>query len=275
MAVRLIAADMDGTMLRDDHVTISERNLHAVRESIQRGIWFVPATGRMLGLVPQSLTAIPGVRYAITSNGAAVYDLSTKERLFYTPLEKADVLEILARIGEEDHLLEMYFNGQSYIGKAGIRYLQTHTFPEDLNLFIKKKRTVVESLSQFVQQEGVEIEKINFPYLVRGERETLWPLLERIPRLMITSSGFNNLEINHCDATKGAALQALCGFLHIDLADTVVFGDGQNDREMIHKAGTGVAMKNALPEILRTADAVTLSNEEDGVAAFLEENVFL
>ena len=55
MPVKLIASDMDGTLLMDDHVTISERNLRAIREAIRRGIHFVPASGRMLTFLPQAL----------------------------------------------------------------------------------------------------------------------------------------------------------------------------------------------------------------------------
>ena len=72
MPVKLIASDMDGTLLMDDHVTISERNLRAIKEAIRRGIHFVPASGRMLTFLPQALVDIPEIRYAITSNGAAV-----------------------------------------------------------------------------------------------------------------------------------------------------------------------------------------------------------
>ena len=273
MPVKLIASDMDGTLLMDDHVTISERNLRAIREAIRRGIHFVPASGRMLTFLPQALVDIPEIRYAITSNGAAVYDLQKKEHLFRTPIQKSDLPEILKIAPEDRYLFEMYSNGQSYIGRAGIHFLETHEFPEWLRMFVEKKRTVVDSLAEFVQRDGVEIEKINFPYLSAGERDILWKQLEQIPTLSMTSSGFENLEVNHKNANKGAALRALCDHLGISIADTIAFGDGHNDCQMLRDAGIGVAMANAKEEIQQAADHITLTNEQDGVAVFLEQHL--
>lgn len=273
MPVKLVASDMDGTLLQDDHITISERNLRAIRELIRKGIYFVPASGRMLHFLPQALLDLGGISYAITSNGAAVYDLENGKRLFHTPIEKTDLLKILEIAKEDQYLLEMYCDGQSYIGQSGIQYLETHSFPEQLRLFVEKKRIVVKSLTEFVQRQEVQIEKINFPYLLSGERDQLWKELKSIPGIYMTTSGVDNMELNHRDATKGAALKSLCEFLGMDTADTVAFGDGQNDRELLQQAGIGVAMKNAVSEILPVADRITLTNEEDGVAVFLEENI--
>ena len=79
-----------------------------------------------------------------------------------------------------------------------------------------------------------------------------------------------NIEINGGGASKGQALCALCEYLGIDIRDTVAFGDGSNDLDMINSAGTGVAMANAVDELKAAADFVTLSNMECGFARALE-----
>ena len=75
-----------------------------------------------------------------------------------------------------------------------------------------------------------------------------------------------NVEITHRDATKGAALEFLCGHLGIPAAQAAAFGDERNDCSMLRAAGLGVAMGNAAPEARAAANAVTASNDEDGVA---------
>ena len=78
------------------------------------------------------------------------------------------------------------------------------------------------------------------------------------------------LEFVEKSVSKGSALLRLCEMLGVDPAQTVAFGDEENDRPMLRAAGLGVAMGNAVPEIKAEADAVTSSNEEDGVAKFIE-----
>ena len=89
--------------------------------------------------------------------------------------------------------------------------------------------------------------------------------------LCVATSISNNIEMNWHTATKGGALETLCRTLDLPLAATVAFGDHQNDIAMLRAAGVGIAMGNAVPEALAAADRVTLSNDEDGVAAALRE----
>ena len=78
---------------------------------------------------------------------------------------------------------------------------------------------------------------------------------------------YNNLEINAEEATKGNALLWLADYLGIPREETMAFGDGENDISMLKAAGIGVAMGNASDQIKEAADEVTLTNDQDGVAA--------
>ena len=95
----------------------------------------------------------------------------------------------------------------------------------------------------------------------------------RHPTLALTQSTPNNVEINDALANKGEALRRLASALGFGAAGCMAFGDGLNDLSMVRAAGTGVAMANACPEVLAAADVVTLSNDDDGVAAVLEKIV--
>ena len=85
------------------------------------------------------------------------------------------------------------------------------------------------------------------------------------PEIIATSSLKNNIEINSVRAGKGRALRALCAHLRIDPADTVAFGDGLNDADMLAAAGRGIAMENAVAAVKQKADAVTENNNDAGV----------
>ena len=92
-------------------------------------------------------------------------------------------------------------------------------------------------------------------------------LPELFPETAVSSSLPWNIEINSADATKGKALKSLCAALNVDLKDTLAFGDGTNDLDMIKTAGLGVAMGNAVEELKQAADWIAPSNVENGVAA--------
>ena len=80
-----------------------------------------------------------------------------------------------------------------------------------------------------------------------------------------------NVEINHKDANKGAALLALASHLGLDRSQVMAFGDGLNDVSMIRAAGIGVAMQNAVAEVKAAADLITGSCEDSGVAQTIEK----
>ena len=94
-------------------------------------------------------------------------------------------------------------------------------------------------------------------------------LAAKFPGLSVTSSTWNNIEINIASANKGRALVRFAEHFGWTAESCMSFGDGMNDLSMIKAAGTGVAMANACPEVLAAANYVSLSNDEDGVAAAL------
>ena len=93
----------------------------------------------------------------------------------------------------------------------------------------------------------------------------------KFPSNRVTASASNNLEFNSAEAHKGNALRRFAEHLGLTLENCAAFGDGLNDLSMVQAAGLGVAMANAVPEVKAAAARVTLSNDEDGVAAVLEE----
>ena len=111
--IKLIALDLDGTTFNSDKV-ITERTKQAIASAIAQGVIVMPATGRPKNGLPESFLSIPGVRYALTSNGGAVWDLYENQVLVgdFMPYETA--CRVIDRLLQIDALVEFYHGGKAY-----------------------------------------------------------------------------------------------------------------------------------------------------------------
>lgn len=271
MEIKLIAIDMDGTLLQNDHKTVSPRNRDAILKAMQKGIQVVPASGRMSTFLPEQLLRLPGIRYAITSNGAAVVDLKTKEKIFTNHIPNDLVLKVLELVPAERTLCEIYIDGNSYTDQSYQDRIAAHKLPKQYDIFLLRKRTVVKNLAEFVRDTQPGVEKINLPYQEEPLHTELWKQLEAIGGVTLVSSLPCNIEVNAQSANKGAALERLCAHLGIPRSQAMAIGDSGNDMEMLKTAGFAVAMENAEDRVKKLANAVTGSNMEDGVADAIEK----
>lgn len=263
---RLFAFDLDGTMLQPGGI-LSQAAANALEKAAEQGVEIVPATGRMKNFIPKSLTQLPFIRYAITSNGAGVYDLRTGESLFSCLIPNALAVRVLQMLEEYPVYVEFYTAGDAVTQQENPRIaVEKYGFPPEKQMFLKKNYRLVDSLSAFLTESGICPEKINLPYLRPGIRRELWQRLEAMGGLKLTSSVADNLEINAEGCDKGAGLYSLCRSLGIDRSETAAIGDNGNDLAMLEYAGFSIAMGNATEEAKKIASAVTASCQEDGAA---------
>ena len=268
MSVRLIAFDLDGTLF-DDQKRIPEENLKALYAADAAGIVLVPATGRILQALPEVLLQTGLFRYFIFANGASVYDLQTQKQLFKACISPELAIEVFSWLDGLPVLYDCYRGEWGYMTQwmydAAPEFFETE--PEILKL-VKRLRKPVPELKENIRTVSLPLEKLQVYF--RPEQMELRSLLlkeipRRFPMLRATSSLKNNIELNSIAAGKGAALQALCRHLGLEIKDTVAFGDGLNDADMLEAAGYGVAMENADPRIKEKADVVTENNNDAGV----------
>lgn len=266
--LKIIATDMDGTLLNKDRI-ILPRTKAVLQKACALGCKAVIATGRPIeGILPyaQELGCIGKEQYAIAFNGAAVYELGTLRSVLCETISGSDV-KMLAK-------------------KASDLGLCSHAFSVTRGLLTEKNNqwTDIEknynkiplTLTNF--QECTADEAF-FKILFGGPKELIDIAEQETKNLsedftVVRSMPFF-LEFLNKNASKGTALKKLASFLDCALEDVIAFGDAQNDEHMLEVAGIGVAMGNSVPLILDMADKVTASNDEDGIAMVLEQELRL
>ena len=271
MPVSLIAFDLDGTALAA-HTSLSHANRRALLAAAARGVELVPASGRMKDFLPEEVTALPGVRYAITANGAGVYHLPTGEAVWRCLIPNEKARQVLAALEEYGLFVEFYTGGSAVTREGDPQRAFTHfAMPSQKATFLNKAYRLVPDLGALLRQTGLEPEKINLPYVPAPLRQEVWRRLEALGGLALTSSLPDNIEVNAQGAHKGAALSVLARRLGVPAAQVMALGDNGNDVTMLEYAGVSVCMGDGSPEAKAAARFVGLPHTQDGLARAIQE----
>lgn len=266
--VRMIAADMDGTLMDSDK-KITKRTWEAIEKVAAQGIYFVPASGRLLSMLPEALRKHPGVRYAVCANGASVVDVRTGAYLHRLGLPKEKVLELIRMLRPKGIHIDVFADGAAYTWKREGDLTEGYDMEDWVRTLVRSTRIQVDSLEEKVEK-AEHLERLNFFYRTEKEKKELYEIFQKDPDLTVAESIFCNLEVSSSATSKGAALAWLAEYLGFTMEQVLAIGDGDNDGAMIRMAGIGVAMENALEEIKEAADVITASNDEDGAALAIE-----
>ena len=264
MPVKLIAFDLDGTLL-DGRKNIPEANLQALRAAAEAGVLLVPATGRIYTGIPEQIRSLPGGRYFIT---IYAYDAVEDRNLYSSELSVELCLRLIRYMDELPIIYDCYQDNWGYITRSMFQRAGDFIPDPGIMKMMRELRTPVDDLAETLRQKGRPVQKMQMHFQDLAERDRQLKLVaELFPETAVSSSLPWNIEINSAGATKGQALKALCQALGIDLRDTLAFGDGTNDLDMIRTAGIGVSMGNGAEEVKAAADWIAPNNDDAGVAA--------
>ena len=270
--IKMIGLDLDGTLLTDKK-ELTGRTRNAISKAMKQGVEVLVATGRPWLGVPEELRKFPGMRYALTSNGARIIDTVEnkviEEHLLLPELAKT-ALEIC---GKYDTLQEVYFDGQGYAPADKMICVEKYHKNPSMCEYMRKTRIPVRDIFELVETEKRGLDKVQALFADMGERSRAWMELKENSGLELVGSLKYNIEINAAGVNKGTGLVNLGRLLGIRREEIMAFGDGDNDETMLREVGFGVAMANAEEQVKAASDYVTLSNEEDGVAAAIEKFV--
>lgn len=277
--IRIISLDLDGTLL-DSQKCLSEGNRTALEEAAVRGVHIVPTTGRFFGMMPQSVRDLPFVRYAITINGAQVYDRETDEAIVREEIPLDMALEVMSFLDGYDIIYDCYRSNWGWMTESLQNKAEEYATDAHYLKIVREFRNPVPDLKMHLKATASEgdVQKImlfarNTPGSDTLTKAIAEAVTERFHSIKVTSSTWNNLELNIASAHKGNALKRFAEHLGFTLDNCMAIGDGTNDLTMIEDAGIGVAMSNAHPLVLSAADYVTVSNDEDGVAKAIRDFV--
>jgi Cof subfamily protein (haloacid dehalogenase superfamily) len=259
MRVRLIATDLDGTLLRSDG-SLSERSRAALKAARQAGLELICVTGRPPRRVREVAHDAGLSGLCICSNGALIYDLASESVVSQTRLSAA-VAHALVR-GLRDAA-----PGVSFAVEAGLDYgreLDYAVYDQIDRVSDEMRRDDAIALSA----EGVTKLLVQHPEL---SHEELLAITSRIAAeaAVVTHSTTQMVEVSAAGVTKSMALAQLCQERSIGQDEVIAFGDMPNDLPMLRWAGHAVAVANAHPEVRAAADEIAGTNDEDGVADVL------
>ncbi|MEU9794833.1 Cof-type HAD-IIB family hydrolase [Streptomyces sparsogenes] len=262
---RLIATDLDGTLLRNDK-TVSDRTVAALAAAEQAGIEVFFVTGRPARWMDVVSAHVHGHGLAICANGAAVVDLHDGGRVIETcPLPDHQALAAV-------EALRHAAPGTSFAVErtGGICYEPEYPpFHRDPSAIIAPAEKL---LAEGGEHDGTPVLKLlaHHPALAPDAFLDLGRSAAGAHGDFTRSSPTALLEISGLGVSKASTLARCCAQRGIAPEEVVAFGDMPNDLDMLAWAGTSYAMANAHPHVLGSTTHRTVSNEEDGVAAAIE-----
>lgn len=268
-AIKLLALDLDGTVLTDSN-TLSPSVKLAIERAVQSGIEIVAASGRPYASMPGSILEIEGINYAVTSNGAAVHD-KTGRRIRSCTMKKSDVQSILEMTAEHDLIFEAFVDGLTYTDKRYVENPKKYGCSDAYVDYVRASHGHIEDMRAFIINHINELDSVEIVCTDKALRTKLRTLAEKnLSGVFVTSSSENFIEFMDEEATKGNAVGWVCKNLDISLNETSACGNADNDADMIKQSGLGAAVENATRLCLDCADIIVPSNNKNGVARLID-----
>jgi hydroxymethylpyrimidine pyrophosphatase-like HAD family hydrolase len=261
---KLIATDLDGTLVHSDD-TVSEHTLETLARVKAAGIPIVGATGRGPRLMQLVRADIPSADYLVMGGGGRVVDVTDPARpvvLRDERLSGSALAELLAALEREVGTLSIMVEaGDEHEAPLWGDPDPTWRYPDVVEARVRAECLGGPVIKGFARSPACGIDA-----LLALARRVIPPEVATV-----TQAGLGYLEICPPGVDKATGLAVVATALGVDPDDVLVFGDMPNDVPMFRWAGFGrVAVANAHPELRALADELTLSNDEDGVAVYLD-----
>jgi len=266
-AVRLLALDLDDTLLRSD-LTISYRTRNVIKKAEAAGVTVVLASGRIPAAMERYISFLgmhkrPG--YLICNNGALIQESHAGSTIYETSIAAETALFAFSLADAEGFAVQIYEKDTMYVS----RHNEFTGYDEKLTGL---RQVVVEHFQTMLEGGCHKL-------LIPGDPVLLVPLQSLLhtylgDEVTVFTSKPYFLEILPALTDKGTALEKVAGFLGIKREEVLAIGDSMNDEAMIRWAGVGVAMINSDERIKSIADVITeKTNDDDGVAEIIEKYI--
>ncbi|MCR4890652.1 MAG: Cof-type HAD-IIB family hydrolase [Lachnospiraceae bacterium] len=259
---RLIAVDMDGTLLTSDK-RVAEETQEDIRRAIEAGKDVVLSTGRGLSELVDYREVLSNVRYGITASGGLIYDSWEKKSLFRAEFDRDLIREIFEEVRPEAPMVHFFSGHKSVVQSDQVHHMADYHMGIYQDMFLAKTEQVEDIYSAV--DNYPEIEKINVYFRSKEDRSRHLERMNALPVTYAFSVESLSVEISPKGISKGSGLLWLCDYLGIDPTQTIAVGDGDNDRAVLKSAGLSVAMGNAGTAIQTLCDEKVSDNDHNGV----------
>ena len=270
--ISMVATDLDGTLLlQNKH--ISKRTYDVLKKANENGVHVVIATGRSFSALPESIFKIDGMRYVVTSNGANIIDLKDNEVIYKNCIDAAQIPKIIDFLKGRPYILEVFTGGKAYMSKSDYDKFRSRTIDFRPIEYVLQTRIPIDDIFEFTSKNASAIENININFDSLSDKPKAYEELLKFDNITVTTSFDFNLEIGGNTTSKGDALNFLTQMLGLTSKNVLSIGDNPNDSSMLGFSEIAVAVENAHEDIIKLADHITSSNDEDGVAKAVEKFV--
>lgn len=261
MKYKLIAADMDGTLLNSNG-TITEKTAEAIKKAVDNGVVFTVSSGRPIQGILKYEEFLPLKFPLITYNGAMIVNPENREILFHKALKKEDALKIL-KLGEDFSVtICLWCENQLFVNRIDERVSKYKRLSGVEPILIDNKDALAEKgVTKILWYDDVE--------KIKSFQEALRK--ESFNEVTFCTSKPEFLEFMDSGVSKAAAMEFLGKLYGIKREEMIAIGDGDNDLLMIEYAGLGISMENGSEKVKKAAEYITASNDRDGVALAIEK----
>ncbi len=266
MDIKLVALDMDGTLLSPEKDVVPETQ-QAIERAVAAGYQVVIATGRNFLEFESLMPKLTAIRYAVTCGGSSVMDCKSGEILESCAMIKEVAMDLYRAISDDPMIFEVFCDGKIYDPKDRLENAAYYTQHTE-NPIPANTRTPVEDMGKFLAELEKPVEKVHIYYYDNATRNAGWDKIRQLPLTIATSEDVD-LDISPLNVDKGVGLSKLAAMLDVTADQILAVGDSFNDVGMFRYAGTTVAMGNAEPELKDMADYLTETNVNHGVAKVL------
>lgn len=266
--IKLIASDLDGTLMSPDHITVSERTKNALLSSSEKGIKVAIATGRALNFTSGVTSQIPFVDYVVCSNGASVYDRKNNTFIYKNPVSSEITAQAVKLLNSLKVYYNIYIDGDIYVQKGCEKHFINSGLPSVFLEEFASKTVMCDDIAGATSGKSAEL--IDVFYNDNETKKIVFDFFE-LHGLVLTSALAGVVSATAVGSDKGSALNGLCGILGINSDEVMTFGDASNDSTMLSFAHYSFAMENGDDICKASARFSAPSNAEDGVAQMIEK----